>query len=70
MEGPVRVSVQLLPTLVNAVDRQEEGFRIGNVDRHRHLQGADGLPHGVETRIVDTHQLLASPLAQKKTKGF
>src|SRR5450759_4673679 len=70
MEGPIRVSVQLLPTLIEAVDRQEEGLRIGSVDRHRHLQGSDGLPHEVETRIVDTHPLLASLLAPEKTKGL
>jgi hypothetical protein len=31
MEGPIRVSVQFFITLVEAVDRQEEGFRIGGM---------------------------------------
>ena len=42
VERPVRVFVQLLVALVEAIDRREERFRIGDVDRDRHPERAAG----------------------------
>ena len=56
VERPVRVRVQLLPALVVAVDGEEEGLRVGGVDRDRHVERRGGLPHRVEALVVDLHQ--------------
>ena len=55
--------VQLLPPLVEAVDRQEECFGVRDMDRNRHFQSASGLPHWVEPRIIDANELSGTGLA-------
>ena len=48
--------VQFLPAFVEAVDGQEKRLRIGDVNRHRHLERRAGFPHRVEAPVVDFHQ--------------
>ena len=52
-EVPVGVLAQLLPPLVEPIERLEEGDRVGDVDRDRHAQLASGTPQGVQPGIVD-----------------
>ena len=49
--------MQLFPALVEAVEWLEEGDRIRDVDEHRHIQFAGGLPHGIEPLVIDRDQL-------------
>ena len=56
VERPVRVVVQLLVPLVEAVRRQEERLRVANVDGHRDAERRAGFPHRIEPRIVDRHE--------------
>ena len=44
-EGPAGMTAQLLIALVAAVQRVEEGRRVGHVDGHGHAQGPRGLEH-------------------------
>ena len=53
VERPVRMVVELLEALVEAIDRQEERFRVRHVNRDRHLQRGARLPHRIEPAIVD-----------------
>ena len=53
VERPVRMGVQLLEPLVEAIDRQEERLRIRDVDGDGHVEGRARLPHRVEPRVVD-----------------
>src|ERR1017187_9934226 len=57
------MGVKLLPTLVETVDGKKERLGVGDVDRHRHLQGSRRLPHRIEPRIVDPPQLAPALLA-------
>ena len=57
VEEPVGVLVQLVPALVVAVQRREEGGRVGGVDHDRPLVLAADLPDRVELRVVDRHEL-------------
>ena len=50
------MSAELLVSLVEAVDRQEECLRIADVNRHGQTKTAAGLPHRIEPRIVDPHE--------------
>ena len=62
---------QLLITLVEAVDGQEERLGIGGVNRHGHLVRRGRLPHGVEARIVDLDELARRDvLAQTQAQDF
>ena len=47
---------ELLVSLVKPVGRRKKGNRIGDVNRHRHVQLRAGIPHRIEARIVDLHQ--------------
>src|SRR5579884_2081592 len=49
--------MQLLEAFVVAVDRKEERFGVGGVNRNRHLIRRSGFPHRIETCIVDLDQL-------------
>ena len=48
--------VQLLVALVEAIRRQEERDRIGNVNGHRQVERRARLPHRIEPRVVDLHE--------------
>src|SRR5689334_4362437 len=56
-ERPVRMRVQFFPALVETVGRKKECVRIGNVYSDRHTEVPRRFPHGIESRVVDTHQL-------------
>src|SRR5260370_328719 len=60
IERPFGVRVQFFVTLIEAVDRQEKGFRIGGAVGDWHLVCRGGLPHGVEARVVGLVQLAGS----------
>src|SRR5580700_477441 len=68
MKRPVGMCVQFLPTFVEPVNRQKEGFGIGDMDGNRHLQRARRLPHRIESCVVDANELLAARFAQVKTQ--
>ncbi len=55
-EVPVRVRVELLPALVAPVERLEEGDRVRDVDRDRHIELARGSPERVKACVVHGHQ--------------
>ena len=48
--------IQFLVTLVEPVGGREESHRIGNMNRHRHIEPPAGIPHGIETSVVYRHQ--------------
>ena len=56
VKRPIWMIVQLLETLVEAVDRQKEGFRIGNMDRNRNAQRTARFPHGIEALVIHFHE--------------
>ena len=56
VERPVGVRAELLVSFVEAIDRQEERFRIPDVHRDRQPETPAGIPHRIETRIVHLHQ--------------
>jgi hypothetical protein len=62
--------VKFLPTLVEAVDGQEKCFRVGNVNRDRHVERSGCLPHFIESRVVDRDQLAGSLFAQKQAQSL
>ena len=71
MERPVRVIVQLLVALVEAIGRQEKGDRVGDMDGHRHVQLAARLPHGIEAGIVDGDEFAGGDvLSQIQSESF
>ena len=48
--------MQLFEPLVGRVDRPEEGHRIRDVNANGQLERGAGLPHRIETAIVDGHE--------------
>ena len=69
MERPVGVRVELLVAFVEAIDRQEERFRIADVYRHRQAEPAARLPHRIEPGVVHAHQLAGrSAVAQVESE--
>ena len=47
---------QFFVALVEAIRRRKKRDRIGDVNRDRHLELPAGIPHGIESRIVNFHQ--------------
>src|ERR1700751_146759 len=56
MERPVRMIVQLLIALVEAIRGREECNGIRNMNRHRKIKLAAGIPHRIKTRVINSHQ--------------
>ena len=71
VERPVRVVVQLLEALVEAVDRQEERLGIGDVDRNRHASSDAHASHiGSKRAIVHLDERARRPvLAQVRGRA-
>ena len=62
---------QLLVALVEPVGGSEEGNRVGDVNRDRHVQLPASIPHRVESRIVDLNQFSGGrALAQVEPESF
>ncbi len=57
--------VQFFIALVEAINRQEKRFGIGNVDGHGQLQRTARFPHGIEAWIVYFHERCCA-LAQEQ----
>ena len=57
VERPVGVVVQLFVALVVFVGRSKKSNGIRNVDGDRHPQLAAGIPHRIESRVVDLDEL-------------
>jgi len=55
-EVPVGMLAELVVALVRAVERVEEGDRVGDVDGDRDAELAGGRPQWVEPGIVDRHE--------------
>src|ERR1041385_5242511 len=63
--------IQFLEALVETVDGKEESFRIGDVNRHRHIQRSARLPHGVEAFVIHFHEWpRRDVLAQVESQRF
>src|SRR5215471_4870383 len=56
IKRPIGMVVELLVSLVESVGGCEERDGIGNVNGHRHIQLATGVPHGIKTRIINLDQ--------------
>src|SRR5437660_11105482 len=56
IERPVRMIVQFLVALVEAVRGCKECDWIRNMNRHRQIQLAAGLPHRIKTHVINFHQ--------------
>src|SRR6266576_6974368 len=56
MERPVRMIIQLLAALVEPVRGCKECDWIRNMNRHRQIQLAAGLPHRIKTHVINFHQ--------------
>ncbi len=54
---PVRVRVQFMPALVEAIERREERGRVRDVDHDRPTVTSARFPDAVELRIIDRHEL-------------
>src|SRR3954451_20036863 len=50
------MSPQLIPTLIESVDRFEEGTRIRGMNRNRDAELPGGVPHWIEPGIVNADQ--------------
>src|SRR5215213_5484479 len=57
VEVPVRVFVQLLPALVEAIERRKEGDRVSDVNQDRHVELRGRRPERIEPGIVDRDEL-------------
>src|SRR5262249_40675343 len=57
VEEPAGVGIQLVPALVEAVERPEERRRVGDVNDHGTVVFGAHLPDRVEPRVIDGHQL-------------
>src|SRR4051812_13569870 len=57
VEVPVRILMQLLPTLVEAVERRKKGDRVGDVDQDWHIELPGRRPERIEPRIIDRDEL-------------
>src|ERR1700756_4837086 len=56
MERPVGMIVQLLIALVEAIRGRKECDWIRNMNRHRKIKLAAGIPHRIKTRVINFHQ--------------
>src|SRR6187401_781270 len=56
VEGPIGMRVQLFEAFIEAIDRREEGFGIGGVNRDRHVVSGTGFPHWIEALVVHLDQ--------------
>src|ERR1700681_602327 len=52
VKRPIRMVIQFLVTLVEAVGGCEESHRIGNMNRHRQIEPPASIPHGIETSVA------------------
>ncbi len=68
-ETPIGMAEQLLQSLIEAVDRLEEGDRVGDVDQDRQPQLTGGIPERGETRIV-RHQQVAVGILEVEAEVF
>ena len=62
--------MKFLPALVESVDGQKERFRVGNVNRDRHIQRSGSLPHFIESWIVNRDKLVRPLFTQKQTQSL
>ena len=71
VEGPVGVVPELVPALVRAVDGEEEGLGVRDVDVDGQAVRRAGLPHRVEAPVVDLDERpLAAVLAEVEAEGL
>src|SRR5262249_22660542 len=71
VERPVRMRAELLVAFVEAIDREKEGFGIAHVHRDRKSEAAAGVPHRIESGIVDFDQRpLRTAIAKVETEGL
>ena len=57
--------VELLVPLVEPVDRKEERLWIANVHGDRQAKTAARVPHRIEPRVVDPHELPVVPPSRR-----
>src|ERR1700679_893703 len=71
IEGPVGMMAEFLIAFVEAVRGREERNRIRNVNGDRYPELPAGLPHGIESWIVDPDQVAGvDVLAEVKSQGL
>src|SRR6266581_5101665 len=56
MKRPVRMVIQFLIALVEAVRRSKECNRIRDMNRYREVELATGVPHGIKSGVVNLHE--------------
>jgi len=59
--------LELFPSLVAGVVGLPERLRIGHVNRDRHPESAERVPHRIEPRVVDLVELVV-PVAKEESQ--
>jgi len=63
--------IELLIALVKAISRSKKRNRVRYVNSHRQVQLATGVPHGIESRIINLYECAGSNVLSKiKTESL
>ncbi len=57
MKQPVRMLAEFMPAFVEAIQRREEGRRVGNMNHNGPVVLGAYLPDRIQLGIIDRHQL-------------